>query len=328
MIQSLHLTELQERLRGTPLEFWGSTLEQEILKKTAIGHGDIDRWFSSVKSLPNIDILNFQLSPEIQINGLYAQNDKEYLIKNLKSLSPWRKGPFKLFDIHIDSEWRSDWKWQRLKDSIDLTNKRVLDVGCGNGYHLWRMLDKQAHSVIGIDPNWLFTCQFLVFKKYLAHLPVWHLPLALEDLPDHLEGFDTIFSMGVLYHRKSPIDHLTKLYNCLLPSGELILETLVIDGNDQHVLVPPGRYAKMRNVWFIPSVDALICWLERIGFIEVECINISITSEEEQRTTDWMHYQSLVDFLHPEKKYLTIENLPAPKRAILKAKKTDHSIKR
>ena len=56
--------------------------------------------------------------------------------------------------------------------------------------------------------------------------------------------------MGVLYHRRSPIDHLLELKGCLQTGGELVLETLVIDGGLGEVLVPENRYAKMRNVWF------------------------------------------------------------------------------
>lgn len=32
----------------------------------------------------------------------------------LEQLKPWRKGPFSLYGINIDTEWRSDWKWDRV----------------------------------------------------------------------------------------------------------------------------------------------------------------------------------------------------------------------
>lgn len=234
---------------------------------------------------------------------------------------PWRKGPFKLFDITIDTEWHSDWKWNRLIPHLDLTEKRILDVGCGNGYYAWRMLGAGAQSVIGIDPNLLFICQFLAIKKYLPNSPVWILPFTLEDLPNQSENFDTVFSMGVIYHRRSPIDHLLALKDCLKKGGQLVLETLVVEGDAQQLLVPEDRYAQMRNVWFIPSVAALILWLKRVGFTEIQCVDVSQTTIAEQRATSWMTFKSLPDFLNPSNPNLTIEGLPAPRRAILLATK-------
>ncbi len=191
----------------------------------------------------------------------------------LQGLIPWRKGPFDFFGVQVDTEWRSDWKWERVSPHVELRGKRVLDVGCGNGYYQWRMLGAGAESVVGVDPNWLFLCQFLAAKRYLPELPAWHLPLALEDLPEKLEGFDTVFSMGVLYHRRSPIDHLLALKDCLKRGGELVLETLVVEGDASTVLVPEDRYAQMRNVWFLPSVAALELWLRRAGFADARCVD-------------------------------------------------------
>ena len=166
-----------------------------------------------------------------------------------------------------------------------------------------------------------FLCQFLAMKNYLPDLPAWHLPLAFEELPGKLQGFDTVFSMGVLYHRRSPIDHLIDLKDCLVKDGELVLETLVVEGDAQQVLVPEDRYAQMRNVWFLPSVPALELWLRRAGFVDVRCVDVSATSVDEQRSTEWMRFQSLPEFLDPADHSRTVEGLPAPSRAVLIARK-------
>lgn len=197
----------------------------------------------------------------------------------------------------------------------------MLDVGCGNGYYQWRMLGAGAKYVLGIDPNLLFLCQFLAIKKYLPELPVWMLPFTLDDFPQQSESFEVVFSMGVLYHRRSPIDHLLELKDCLVKGGELVLETLIVEGDEQQVLVPQDRYAQMRNVWFLPSVAALKLWLKRAGYSNIRCVDISQTTTQEQRSTDWMTYQSLPEFLNPNDHNLTIEGLPAPKRAVLLATK-------
>lgn len=138
----------------------------------------------------------------------------------LRTMMPWRKGPFSLYGIDIDTEWHSDWKWDRVLPHISpLAGRTILDVGCGSGYHLWRMVGAGAHLAVGIDPMQLFLCQFEAVRKLLggdqrAHL----LPLGIEQLPE-LAAFDTVFSMGVLYHRRSPLDHLYQLKNQLVSEG-------------------------------------------------------------------------------------------------------------
>ncbi len=317
----IDLAPLAQRLRGSPLESWADSLQAQLDAKLAVGHGDLPRWSAALGALPALTVEQLELQQRFALGGACAEQQREQLRQALLGLSPWRKGPFELFGVHVDTEWRSDWKWQRVAAHLDLVGKRVLDVGCGNGYYMWRMLGAGAREVIGIDPNWLFFCQFLAMRHYLSQLPAWHLPLALEELPARLEGFDTVFSMGVLYHRRSPIDHLLELKDCLLKGGELILETLVVEGDEQQVLVPEDRYAQMRNVWFLPSVPALERWLRRAGFVDVRCVDVSVTSVEEQRSTEWMRFQSLPDFLDPTDPNRTVEGLPAPRRAVLIANK-------
>lgn len=321
MIERFDLDRLSQELANTPLQAWTEFLPTQLAAKVEDGHGDLERWLAAVDRLPELQAAAAELGERFNLEGACDEHTRTQLEQALQGLIPWRKGPFHLFGVHIDTEWRSDWKWQRVSPHIDLVGKRILDVGCGNGYYQWRMLGAGARSVVGVDPNWLFFCQFLAMKRYLPDLPAWHLPFALEDLPEKLEGFDTVFSMGVLYHRRSPIDHLLALKDCLRRGGELVLETLVVEGDVNTVLVPEDRYAQMRNVWFLPSVPALELWLRRAGFTDVRSVDISRTSVDEQRATEWMRYQSLPDFLDPDDSSRTLEGLPAPLRATLVARK-------
>ena len=179
------------------------------------------------------------------------------------------------------------------------------------------MLGAGAKRVIGIDPMLLNVMQFQIIKQFYGDAPIDVLPLGIEALPPNLHCFDTVFSMGVLYHRRSPLDHLFELRDCLKSGGELVLETLVIDGELGEALLPEDRYAQMRNVWFLPSCATLVSWLIRCGFKNVRVVDVTVTSTDEQRTTEWMCFHSLQNFLNPENSALTCENLPAPKRAIL-----------
>ena len=225
--------------------------------------------------------------------------------------------------MHIDTEWRSDWKWDRLADAIaPLGGRRVLDVGCGNGYHCWRMLGAGAAEVIGIDPTPLFILQFKAVQHYLQQPGIHVLPMTLEAMPQHLPVFDTVFSMGVLYHRRDPMEHLMSLKHKLAPGGQLVLETLVIEGDADALLEPNGRYARMGNVWKLPSPGLAARWLKQAGFSKVKIVDVGMTSFDEQRRTTWMTFHSLREFLDPEDPTLTIEGFPAPRRAILTANVT------
>lgn len=317
----IDLAPLARRLAGSPLAEWAKGLQAQLDSKLAKGHGDLARWRSALEALPALQPGRIDLLDSFTLEADCDDATRAQVHQALMGLSPWRKGPFNVFGVHVDTEWRSDWKWSRVAPHLDLQGKRVLDVGCGNGYYQWRMLGAGAESVIGIDPNWLFFCQFQAMQRYLPQLPAWHLPFALEDLPERLEGFDTVFSMGVLYHRKSPIDHLLALKDCLVRGGELVLETLVVPGDERQVLVPEDRYAQMRNVWFLPSVAALELWMRRAGFSDVRCVDVSTTSIQEQRSTEWMRYQSLEHFLDPEDHSRTVEGLPAPMRAVILGRK-------
>ncbi|WP_215846594.1 tRNA 5-methoxyuridine(34)/uridine 5-oxyacetic acid(34) synthase CmoB [Candidatus Pantoea bituminis] len=286
-------------------------------------HGHFRDWYKSLEYLPllepqRLDLLHSVSADRDDISDRHRQG----IEKLLRNLMPWRKGPYSLYGTEINTEWRSDWKWERVLPHISsLAGRTVLDVGCGSGYHMWRMIGAGAHFVVGIDPMQLFLCQFEAVRKLLnddrrAHL----LPIGIEQLPA-LQAFDTVFSMGVLYHRRSPLDHLLQLKNQLVSGGELVLETLVIEGDVNQVLVPGERYAQMRNVFFIPSAEALKSWLEKSGFVDVRIVDYAVTSTDEQRRTDWMISESLAEFLDPNDPGKTVEGYPAPLRAVLVATK-------
>ena len=104
------------------------------------------------------------------------------------------------------------------------------------------------------------------------------------------------------------------------PGGQLVLETIVVEGDETTVMLPGERYAQMRNVWFLPSAKALSVWLERLGFKDIAIVDHNTTSLEEQRRTDWMTGESLGDFLDAKNPELTVEGYKAPIRAVLTAR--------
>lgn len=314
----------QQIATGT-LAHWLETLPAQISAwQRETLHGQFKQWNNAVEFLPTLapatlDLLHSVTAQSAEPLSAGQLKGMETLLRNLM---PWRKGPFSLYGIDIDTEWRSDWKWERVLPHLsDLTGRTILDVGCGSGYHLWRMIGAGAQLAVGIDPTQLFLCQFEAVRKLLGDdRRAQLLPLGIEQLPA-LNAFDTVFSMGVLYHRRSPLEHLWQLKDQLVKEGELVLETLVIEGDENAVLVPGDRYAQMRNVYFIPSALALKNWLEKCGFVDVRIADMSVTTTDEQRRTSWMVTESLADFLDPADNSKTVEGYPAPLRAVLIARK-------
>ena len=291
-------------------------------------YGDLPRWLTTLHSLPDWPVSNTVLDSaviSIDTEKLPSQQLRQSLKQQLLQLCPWRKGPFDVFGVTIDTEWRSDWKWQRLIGHIEpLAGRRVLDIGTGNGYHCWRMRGAGASLVVGIDPAPLSIVQFWVLQRYLQDHAMSVLPLAVQQLPPKLQYFDTTFSMGVLYHRRDPDEHLRQLRSTLRDGGQLVLETLIvaegaIKHNESGVLVPQQRYAGMRNVWHLPTCRILKQWLLAAGFDRVDNIDVSTTTTQEQRATEWTTNHSLAQCLDPADTSRTIEGYPAPKRAIFTA---------
>ncbi len=308
-------------LRAAGLADWPDSLDATLRKRTRPdAHGDMPAWLAALESLPQ------PASPQTFVDGAatgvdpldLGDDDVAIARQALLSLNPWRKGPFRLGPIHIDSEWRSDLKWSRVAAAVSsLKGRRILDVGCGNGYYALRMYGAGAATVIGVDPTLLYIAQFAAISRFFSPVPVHLLPLRLEELPLSCQAFDTVFSMGVLYHSRSPIDQLRQLRGALRPGGELVLETLILPGDSAFSRTPETRYARMRNVWHLPTAPELLTWLSRTGFADAKLADVSATTVDEQRSTEWMTFDSLADALDPADSTRTVEGWPAPLRAVV-----------
>lgn len=308
------------------------TASREKASKQVLGDGP--RWHAAIAALERLGgqghaqgALTDALAPPV---GGRANVEAQAQVRaHLLDLCPWRKGPFEVLGVDLDAEWRCDYKWARVMNAVSVAGKSVLDVGCGNGYYLLRSLGAGARAALGIDPTWLYVAQFAVLRRVInpigadaAQVPAWVLPLALEDVrAPHVPTADVVFSMGVLYHRKSPIEHLEALRAVVRPGGTLVLETLVVEGDERTVLVPKDRYAAMRNVWMIPSTAAVCGWLRRCGYVDVEVADVTTTTTTEQRATEFMQSASLAQFLNAANPTLTVEGYPAPTRAIVVARR-------
>lgn len=249
-----------------------------------------------------------------------TNDEYEVILKTAKKLIPWRKGPFKIFGLEIDSEWQSNIKYNLIRPYFDLKDKVVADIGCNNGYYMFRMLEDKPKRLIGFDPSPLTLHQFEFVNHFVKSNIVYEM-LGVEHLEFYNHKFDFIFMLGVLYHRPDPVGTLKSLARGLNSKGEILIDTFMIDGEDEICLTPNKRYSKIPNIYFIPTIPALKNWLERAGFENIEVIATTVTTSEEQRKTEWSFDQSLEDFLDENDKTKTVEGYPAPKRVYVKARK-------
>ena len=283
-------------------------------------------WLTHLENLPEFVAQEVFLDQsEIGAAGVFENS--QAADEALKGLRPWRKGPFIFGDLKIDTEWQSWKKWDRLKEVISpLKGKKVLDIGCNSGYYLFRMCAQKPEIVVGVDPFSLYFAQYQVVKNVVeqgqnaVHLPSCMLPVGVEDVYPLGRVFDTVFCMGILYHRKSPLEFIREMQNLLKKGGELILETITVPGEESICLCPPDRYQGMKNVYFLPTVSCLVNWLENYGFSDVRVMSTEKTTFEEQRATEWSYGDSLQGGIDPDDHSKTIEGHPAPQRTLIVAK--------
>jgi len=286
---------------------------------------NVEPWHTKIQEVSQVinkENLQLDYGDWFSVGKREDLNDEEFklLEETAKKLIPWRKGPFNLFGLEIDSEWQSNIKYNLIRPHFNLKDKVVADIGCNNGYYMFRMLEDKPKKLIGFDPAPLTLHQF-EFVNHFVKSDIEYEMLGVEHLEYYNHKFDFIFMLGVLYHRADPVGTLKSLARGLNSKGEILIDTFMIDGDEEICLTPNKRYSKIPNIYFIPTIPALTNWLSRAGFEDIEVIATTVTSSEEQRKTPWSFDQSLEDFLDPNDNSKTIEGYPAPKRVYMKAKK-------
>ncbi len=269
----------------------------------------------ALNALAEVDV-HVELGDTIVIKSSDDVNVKQ-IEETARMMMPWRKGPFDLFGLFIDTEWQSFMKYNLLRPHFNLQGKRVADIGCNNGYYLFRMQEDNPAALVGFDPSAIYKSQF-DFINHFAKTEIVYELLGVEHLPFYEEKFDTIFCLGVLYHRSDPVAMLKQLFKGLEREGEVILDTFMIDGDEEICLTPKSSYSKIPNIYFVPTISALENWCRRAGFSGFELLETSVTTADEQRKTEWIEGQSLEDFLDSEDLSKTVEGYPAPKRVYVR----------
>ena len=303
---------------------WDQLIELKKERESWWERESSKRW--KVDSYPDYSVTSVDLADSwISVTGAPKESTgKDQLQAIAEQLIPWKKGPFKVFDLDIDAEWRSDMKWERIIPHLpELKGKTILDVGCNNGYFLFRMAEHEPRLALGIDPVLPMQAQFDFFQNYARKDNVKFELFGVEHLPFFHKMFDVIFHMGIIYHHRHPIQQLLDIRESLVPGGVAFLETIGIPGEESYALFPEDRYARMGNVWFVPTLSCFINWAAKAKFINIEVVADTLLTDEEQRKTSWCPppFQSLNDSLDPNDSSKTIEGHPAPRRFLIKVQK-------
>ncbi|TKX31181.1 tRNA 5-methoxyuridine(34)/uridine 5-oxyacetic acid(34) synthase CmoB [Campylobacter aviculae] len=290
-------------------------MQKNILENQLLKHP----LYSKIQKLKELKCTNeLYLKDCVILNTNNTQMDE--ILELAKELKPWRKGPFQINDLFIDTEWQSFIKFNILKPFMsEISGKTVADIGCNNGYYMFKMLEFNPALLIGFDPSIKYRLQFELINA-LAKTSIKYELLGVEDLPNYPLKFDVIFCLGVIYHRSNPVKMLKELKSGLNKNGVVFLDTMYIEDEREIALVPNKTYSKIPNIYFIPSIGALKNWCERAGFKDFQILSTKKTDENEQRKTEWIDSYSLNDFLDPNDKNLTIEGYEAPKRVYVKIK--------
>ncbi len=314
LLQALGLGPFEKLFEASSLPPYRNSCRKGV--EHLMSHGQFESWWSLLLSHPHS-------ASEVDFNRPAPWAKVETRAEDetfLRAFGPWKKGPFQLGSLFLDAEWRSDLKWARVMNlNLDWTGRSVLDVGTGNGYFLFRALGSGATSVLGLEPSPHYVAQFLALRHFFPGSSLGMIPVTAEQFPLNCRAFDLVSSMGVLYHRRNPLEHIEQLMSFVRPGGKLLLETIVVQGPPGWSLCPPGRYANMRNVWFLPTLETLLLWMRRLGLTELFHDEPIATTPEEQRSTPWSGPVSLRDALHPKDPSRTLEDHPAPQRVIVTA---------
>ena len=287
---------------------------------------------TAIGKLPTASELPGPIQHQLNLNHVtigkrsdLTDEQHELLQKAIFQLLPWRKGPFQLFGHEIDTEWQSHLKWERILPALgNLEGKQILDVGCGNGYYMFRAAQHQPRLALGLDPSIPFYLQFELMQQYLQLPNLQYELMGVEDLGLFDREFDIVFCMGILYHHRNPIDILRRILTTVRIGGAVIIESQTIPGEGSMALFPEERYAKARNVYFVPTAECLLNWIQRSGFKKAEIVSHTQVTMEEQRSTELAPYESLADFLDPNDADRTVEGYPAPCRTVIRAERQFH----
>jgi SAM-dependent methyltransferase len=145
---------------------------------------------------------------------------------------------------------------------LDLSEARILDVGCGVGYFS-RFFVGKGCSVVATDarPDLVAEAKARVpeARVYLADVE--------RDPLSAFGTFDIVLAYGVIYHLENPLAGLRNMASVC--RGKLLIESIVCDSESPALVLADETLSysqALRGIGTRPSPTYLIFALNRIGF--------------------------------------------------------------
>jgi tRNA (mo5U34)-methyltransferase len=118
-------------------------------------------------------------------------------------------------------------EWQRLRVPSP-EGKRVLDIGCSDGYYSFRCESLGASEVVAIDDESSFLAPTNGFRLAADRLgsKTTYMVRDVETMSAEQDGqFDIVLFINVLYHLPNPVLALRRIADVTRPGGTLVLKT-------------------------------------------------------------------------------------------------------
>ena len=111
-------------------------------------------------------------------------------------------------------------EWHELQKMIpDFCGKRVLDLGCGFGWHCIYAAEQGAKSITGVDISMKMLTEA---RKKTKYQNVNYICNSIEDYEYPEKAFDTVISSLAFHYVRSFENICAKVHECLADGGDFI----------------------------------------------------------------------------------------------------------
>ena len=165
-------------------------------------------------------------------------------------------------------------KWSRIKqyiDAIDVKGKRVLDVGCNEGFFSLKLKELGAREVVGFDADEprIRKAEFVAEVLNVSDVVYEVMDIFHEGLDAH-GHFDVALCLGFLHRVSHPyqvLERLTQICDMLVLEWKSLRE----GSFDLPIMKFCGGHSKDSNIYsglyWLPSVQCVLDMLRSLGFV-------------------------------------------------------------
>ncbi len=175
----------------------------------------------------------------------------------------------------------------------DLTGKRLLDLGCWDGFYTFEA-ERHGAQVTSVDV-WRPPTYFQAHAA-LSSQAVFHEKSVYELQRNELGGFDIVLFLGVLYHLKHPLLALERV--CEMTNDFAVIETHAVD-NLYDVARPVMEFYEVDQLggqydnWWGPNSECVMQMARAAGFVRTEALRLDPTRAVVKAYRRWLPWENL-----------------------------------